>query len=85
MFKVLTCALLITQIGLAQACETGHWITENLADGQILKLEDGSVWKIGSFDAIDTQLWLVTTDIVVCDGKLINVDDGEEVEATQIK
>jgi hypothetical protein len=54
-------------------------------DGEIVKLEDGSIWEVDASDAIDSALWLPTTEIVACDGKLINTDDNEKVSATQIK
>jgi hypothetical protein len=73
------------QIGLARAYETGLSVQANLGGGQIIKLDDGSVWKVDSVDAIDSQLWLVGDDIVACDDKLLHIDDGEEVQARRIK
>jgi hypothetical protein len=40
-------------------------------DGQIVKLEDGSIWEVESGDAIDSMLWPPTPDIITCDDKLI--------------
>jgi len=87
MLKALTTSVLIVglQIGLARACETGLLVVANLGNGQIIKLDDGSVWKIDSVDAIDSQLWLVGDDVVACDDKLLHLDDGEEVQATRVK
>lgn len=68
----------------ALACEDGHWLQENLADGKILELEDGTLWKVAAFDAITTQLWLPTDEILVCDDKLIHVDDGEAVSVVEV-
>lgn len=65
-------------------CEDGHWIKSVSSDGEIVVLEDGSVWQVDSTDAIDSALWLPTTNIVACDDKLINTDDGETVEAVRI-
>lgn len=67
------------------SCESGHWIDSVSDDGSIVKLEDGAIWEVDSYDAIDSALWLPTSDIVVCEGKLINTDDNETVEATQIR
>jgi hypothetical protein len=53
-------------------------------DGEIVKLEDGSVWEVDGADTVDSALWLPTTEIVACDGKLINTDDNEKVSATRI-
>jgi hypothetical protein len=66
-------------------CESGHWVASVSDDGQIVKLEDGSIWEVDPVDAIDSTLWLPTTDIVVCDDKLINVDDNEQVSADRIR
>lgn len=66
-------------------CESGHWVESVTSDGEIVKLEDGSVWQIESSDAIDTALWLPTTDIVACEDMLINTEDNEKAEATRIR
>lgn len=69
----------------SSGCESGHWVESVSDDGQIVKLEDGSIWEVDSVDAIDSALWLPTTDIVACDDKLINTDDNETVSATCIR
>lgn len=51
----------------------------------IIVLNDGTIWEVSSIDKINSALWLPMTEIVVCDDKLINVDDNETVEATRIK
>ena len=66
-------------------CESGHWVDSVSNNGQIVKLEDGSIWEVDSVDAIDSSLWLPTTDIIVCDDKLINTEDNETVSATRIR
>jgi hypothetical protein len=66
-------------------CESGHWVESVTDDGDIVKLEDGSVWEIGGGDQVDTALWLPTTEIVACPDKLINTDDKETAEATRLK
>jgi hypothetical protein len=66
------------------ACEGGHWIKSVSSDGEIVVLEDGSIWQVDSLDTIDSALWLPTTNIVACDDKLINTDDDETVEAVRI-
>lgn len=64
----------------------GHWIESVTGDGEIIKLEDGSVWQIDSLDTIDTALWLPVSDITVVESRggylLINTDDGEKAHAT---
>jgi hypothetical protein len=71
--------------GDAGSCERGHWIDWVSDDGDVIKLEDGSVWEIDSADAVMSAIWLPVSQIVACDGKLINVDDGESVNAMRIR
>jgi hypothetical protein len=66
-------------------CESGHWVDSVSSDGQIVKLEDGSIWEVDPVDAIDSMLWLPTTDIISCDDKLINTEDNEKVSARRIR
>lgn len=66
-------------------CESGHWVDSVSSDGEIVKLEDGSIWEVDPVDAVDSMLWLPTTEIIACDGKLINTDDNETVSATRIR
>ena len=72
----------------SSGCEAGHWVESVSNDGEIVKLEDGSIWEVDAveaIDAIDSALWLPTTEIVACDDKLINTDDNETVSATRIR
>jgi hypothetical protein len=71
--------------GVAHACEDGHWVQSVTGDGDIVVLEDGSVWQIQGGDQIDTALWLPTSSIVACPYKLINTDDGESADAMRIR
>lgn len=69
---------------------SGHWIESVSSDGQIVKLEDGSVWEVDSIDQIDSSLWLATEDIVVVEESdgylLINTDsNNEKVHAKLLK
>jgi hypothetical protein len=65
-------------------CEDGHWVEEVLGDGAIVKLENGTLWRVDSADTVDSALWLPTTSIVICNGKLINTEDNESVDAEEI-
>jgi len=67
------------------SCDDGHWVDSISSDGTIVKLEDGSIWEVDAVDAIDSALWLPTTDIIACDDKLINTDDNETVSARRIR
>ena len=33
---------------------------------------------------VDTALWLPATDVVICNGKMINTDDNESADVTPI-
>ena len=66
-------------------CETGHWVQSVSDDGSIVALEDGSVWRVSDTDTVDTFTWLPTEDVIVCDGKLVNTDSSETVEASRLK
>jgi hypothetical protein len=69
----------------SSGCESGHWVDSVSSDGEIVKLEDGSIWEVEAGDTIDSALWLPTTDIVACYDKLINTDDNETVSARRIR
>lgn len=69
----------------SSGCESDHWVESVSDTGQIIKLEDGSIWEVDAGDAVDSALWLPTTDIVACDDKLINTDDNEAVSAMRIR
>jgi hypothetical protein len=66
-------------------CESGHWVQSVSGNGEVLQLEDGSLWSISIVDAITVSLWLPMSEIVACDDKLINTDDNEAVEAERIR
>jgi len=85
--KLLFCvlAILSSTSTAALACDDGHWVQSVSGDGSIVILEDGSVWQVSPIDAIDSMLWLPTTEIMACDDKLINTDDGETVDAIRIR
>jgi hypothetical protein len=68
----------------SNGCESGHWVDSVMSDGEILKLEDDSIWKVDSVDTVDSSLWIDTDNVTVCDGKLINTDDNSTVGARQL-
>lgn len=60
-------------------CESGHWLQTKNDQGTILTLEDGSVWEVLNGGEIDSQLWLETENLLVCDdGTMINKDENNE-------
>ncbi|NID06834.1 hypothetical protein HBF26_18250 [Luteibacter jiangsuensis] len=85
LFASLTFLALVVLPNRASACDSGYWVQSVADDGGIIVLNDGTIWEVSSIDKIDSALWLPMTEVVVCDDKLINVDDNETVEATRIK
>ena len=77
--------LLVPFAAFAGTCENGHWVQSVTDDGEIVKLEDGTVWEVLGGDAVASMLWLPTENIVVCGGYLINTDDNEKVSARRIR
>jgi hypothetical protein len=50
------------------------------ADGKLIKMLDGSVYKIFDYDAVTSSIWLPYTDVIITDNEIINTDDDERVE-----
>jgi len=66
-------------------CVEGHWISSVMGDGELIELEDGSIWEVDSVDTVDSMLWLPTEEILICGDRLINTDNGEKVGAKRLK
>ena len=64
-----------------------HWIQQVIASGKLIVLEDGSLWEVSPIDIVYSSIWLPISNIAVLEGsglypyKLINLDDGETVNA----
>lgn len=63
-----------------------HYIRSN-NDGEIIVLEDGSVWEVDSYDRYDSRYWMNSDDVIITDGedKMINVDEDESVDVRRIR
>jgi len=66
------------------SCEAGHWVKSKTDDGEVVTLDDGSVWEVQAYDRPTSSLWLELTTMVACPDKLVDTDDGESVDATRI-
>lgn len=66
-------------------CIDGHWISSVSSNGQIVTLEDRSIWEIDAVDAIDTMLWLPTENVLICGRRMINGRNGKAVGAIRLK
>jgi hypothetical protein len=53
-------------------------------DGAIIKLDDGTLWEVDDADVVTSSVWVAPADAVVCDGKIINTDENESVEAQPV-
>ncbi len=72
-------------------------LSEVAADGEILVMLSGDVYRVLPGDTIDSALWLPPSDVIICartitvKGKamlyyeIINVDDKEKVGATRLR
>ena len=55
-------------------------ISDILSDGRIIKMIDGSMYEIYSYDTITSRLWLPMSDVIITNDKIINADDNESVD-----
>lgn len=68
----------------------GHWVDSVTGDGEVVVLEDGSIWLVDAVDRIDTSVWVMTDDVVVVELRapgrclLINTSSRDKVYATMI-
>jgi len=65
-------------------CKSGLSIESVEGDGKIIKIDDGSMWEVDDVDTVDTALWMAVDDVVLCNGKIINTDENESAEVTQL-
>jgi hypothetical protein len=73
----LVAALLFSQQAFA-ACEEDT-IDDVSEDGSTITLLSGDVYEVDPVDQVDSQLWLSTDDILVCDqSTMINKDENAE-------
>jgi len=72
------------RIKQSSPCDSGHWVESILDGGEMIKLEDNSLWQVDSADTADSSVWVTADSIVVCNRKLINTDDDSSVEARRL-
>jgi hypothetical protein len=69
---------------------TGHWVKKVMDNGNMVVLEDGSIWDVASGDAAISANWLTSTPISVGVGKgkypyqLIDVAASKAVQARYV-
>jgi hypothetical protein len=82
MRKLITLLIAVLSVfALAQACDE-HYIKSIADGGRIIILDDGTIYK--SLDSVTSSIWLPISEVVVCDDKIINTDDGETVDVIQL-
>jgi len=71
----------------------GTYTIESIMDeGNLIKMDDGSLWQVSPFDVSDTAIWLESSEITVIQSKdpaypykLINADEHETVHARLLR
>ncbi len=66
-------------------CIDGHWISSVSNNGEIVVLEDSSVWEVNVVDAIKSMLWLPTQKVLICGNRMINNRNGKIVRVFRLK
>jgi len=69
----------------SSGCKDGHWIKSVAGNGEIIQLEDGSIWQVDSIDTVISSIWLPISNITICGSYLVNTDDGEKVSVRRLK
>jgi hypothetical protein len=70
----------------------GHWVEQVFANGEMIKLEDGSIWRVSPLDTTSSVNWSAASEITIDDGEellypyiLVNTSDNELVNARLLK
>lgn len=76
--------------GKASDCKDGYWIRSKSDDGEIIILNDGSVWQ--ALLTVDTMLWMRLDKVIICNlrgtdfATMINIDeDAEKADVKRLK
>lgn len=77
--SVLMSMVLLAVAGVSYACEP-HWIAGIYDRGEMLQLEDNSLWKVAPICTFQCHTWEVGENVVVCDKetRMRNVDRDEK-------
>lgn len=84
--KKILFVLFFVVFSTANAAEQ-HYIRSNDANGEVIILDDGSVWQVAGYDTITSELWLELSDVVINDDedKMISIDDNESVDVQRVR
>ena len=72
-------------LGSESSCTKEHWIKSKSNDGAIIILEDESVWEVNIVDRIHSILWIPTENVIVCNGKMVNLNNGNKINVIRLK
>lgn len=83
---VMSFLVVMSSNAMAESCEEDSIQTVS-SDGGILIMTSGAVYKVDDVDQVDTQLWLPTDDVLICDDEeIINKDEsGEKATVRKIR
>lgn len=79
--KKLLCLLgLFLCLALQSFAYEENTISDIYNDGAVIKMTDGSMYKVYDYDTATSGTWMPMTDVVITFDKIINVDDEESVD-----
>lgn len=87
MRRFLLVMLLVVASGnaMADSCDEDT-IKSVSSDGSILVMISGAVYEVDSVNRVDTQIWLPSDDVLICDDEIINKDEnGEKASVKKLK
>jgi len=60
---------------------TLNLVTKSLSDGAVLKMADGSLWEIDSYNQYDTGYWLPPYHVIITSNQnyMINIKRGKKI------
>ncbi len=67
-----------------RGCEE-HWIKSVSNNGGLIKLDDGSLWRVRRSDVPTSAVWLPFAETAVCGDRLINEDTRESVHVERLR
>ncbi|MGU9778789.1 hypothetical protein ACV3J7_20825 [Salmonella enterica] len=78
MKQLLIALAMVASFAANADCESGHWISEVMDNGGLIKLENNSIWQVNPAETYNSMIWLMADDVVICsDGKMINTSESD--------
>lgn len=76
-FLIVICLLLFS---ICYAYYEENIIFDIKADGKILIMGDGKVYKVFDYEEPTTAVWVPPVDVVITNDRIINLDDNESAD-----